>query len=277
MPMISVSHMTALDAEPELMVEAAARAGFDGVGLRIFPPRHAPDQYPITGDAARSKMLRRLADDHGIRIFEAESFGLDAHFSPDPYSRALETAALLGADVIVSAGIDDDTGRLVANYNWLAEAAAQHGIRMTMEFMPYRGMKTLDSALAVHAAVAHPNAKLLIDAIHLSRSGAGVADIAAIPDRSIIGHFHICDAPAIAPERIEDKQAESRVGRLYPGEGGLPLAELMALLPSDCSISLEAPHRDLQDRTAEQRVMAAGKVTRAWFKALSANNGKMDG
>src|SRR5690606_21816853 len=84
-PMICVSHMTALDAEPELMVEAAARAGFDGVGLRIFPPRHAPNQYPITGDAARSKALRRLADDQGIRIFEAESFGLDAHFLPDAY------------------------------------------------------------------------------------------------------------------------------------------------------------------------------------------------
>ena len=276
-PMICISHMTALNAEPEHMVEAAARAGFDGVGLRIFPPRHAPDQYPITGDLSRTKALRRLADDNGIRIFEAESFGIDAGFTPDPYSRALETAALLGADVIVSAGIDDDAGRLAANYNWLAEAAVQHGIRVAMEFMPYRGMKTLDAALSVHAAVAHPNAKLLIDAIHLSRSGAGVAEIQAMPDRSIIGHFHICDAPAIAPERTEDKQAESRVGRLYPGEGGLPLAELVALLPSNCSISLEAPHRDQQNWTAEQRVMSAGKVTRAWFETVMASRTKLGG
>jgi sugar phosphate isomerase/epimerase len=263
--MICLSHLTALDAEPEVMVEAAARAGFEGVGLRVFPPRHAPEKYPITGDAARTRALRRQADDAGIRIFEAESFGIDGDFEPAPYTRALETAAELGAGVIVSAGIDEDAGRLSANYRWLAEAAAKHGILMVMEFMPYRGMKTLAAALDMHRAVDHPNAKLLIDVIHLSRSGAGVADIAAIPDRSIIGHFHICDAPATPPERLEDKLKESREGRLYPGEGGLPLRELVALLPEGCSISLEAPHRDQHDWPATQRVLAAGRVTLGWF------------
>lgn len=263
--MICVSHLTALDAEPEVMIDAAARAGFEGVGLRIFPPRHAPDQYPITGDPVRTKALKKRADDRGIRIFEAESFGIDGNFEPNPYARALETAAELGAGVIVSAGIDDDAGRLAANYNWLAEAASQLGILMVMEFMPYRGMRTLPAALAMHRAVSHPNAKLLIDAIHLSRSGATAADIAAIPDRSIIGHFHICDAPAIAPAELEDKLAESRSGRLYPGEGGLPLRELVSLLPKGCSISLEAPHRDQQTWAPTDRVLAAGRATLAWL------------
>lgn len=264
--MICVSHMTALDAPPEEMVVAAARAGFDGVGLRIFPPRHAPGQYPVTGDRPRTRALRQLADDHGIRIFEAESFGIGEEFHPDDYSRALETAAELGAGVIVAAGIDDDAGRLAARYRWLAEAAAGHGIRMVMEFMPYRGMKTLDAALAMHRAVDHPNARLLIDAIHLSRSGAGLADMAAIPDRSIIGHFHICDAPAIPPAMLEDKLTESRVGRLYPGQGGLPLAGLVDLLPPGCSISLEAPHRDQQGWPPADRVLDAGRVTLDWLR-----------
>jgi sugar phosphate isomerase/epimerase len=263
--MISISHLTALDAEPELMVETAARAGFEGVGLRIFPPRHAPEQYPVTGDANRTRALRRRADDLGIRIFEAESFGIGGAFRPDPYARALETAAALGAGVVVSAGIDDDPARLAVNYRWLAEAAAEHGILMVMEFMPYRGMKSLDAALAMHRAVDHPNAKLLIDAIHLSRTGAGVAEIAAIPDRSIIGHFHICDAPAVPPARIEDKQEESRTGRLYPGEGGLPLTELVALLPEGCPVSLEAPHRDQQGWPPEERILAAGRATLGWL------------
>lgn len=264
--MISVSHLTALDLPPEEMVIAAATAGFEGVGLRIFPPAHAPDQYPVTGDRARTKALRQLADDRGIRIFEAESFGIGPDFTPAPWERALETAAELGAGVVVSAGIDDDAGRLAANYRWLAETAAVYGIRVAMEFMPYRGMKTLAAALAMHRAVDHPNAKLLIDAIHLSRSGAGVADIAAIEDRaSVIGHFHICDAPANIPEQLDDKLSESRAGRLYPGEGGLPLAELLALLPEDCPISLEAPHRDQQDWAPADRVLAAGRVTLGWL------------
>lgn len=259
--MICVSHMTALDAEPERMVEAAARAGFEGVGLRIFPPRHAPAQYPVTGDPARIRALRKRADDAGIRIFEAESFGIGPDFDPDAYMRSLDTARLLGAGMIVSAGIDDDLSRLADRYRWLAERAADHGIVLAMEFMPYRGMKTLAQALEVHAAVGHPNARLLIDAVHFSRSGAGIADLAAIPDRRIIGHFHICDAPASPPATLEEKLAESREARLYPGEGGLPLREMLALLPDGCSISLEAPHRDQQGWSVEDRLMAAGRVT----------------
>jgi sugar phosphate isomerase/epimerase len=268
--MICVSHLTALDAEPERMVEAAARAGFEGVGLRIFPPRHAPGQYPITGDKARTQALRKLANDAGIRIFEAESFGIGPEFEPASYSRALETAAELGAGVIVSAGIDDDLSRLAARYHWLAEQAAAHGICMAMEFMPYRGMKTLAQALEVHAKVGHPNARLLIDAVHVSRSGASVADLAAIPDKKIIGHFHICDAPATPPPTEAEKLAESREGRLYPGEGGLPLREMLALLPEDCSISLEAPHRDQHGWSVEDRLKSAGRATLSYLRPLQA-------
>ena len=262
--MICISHLTALDAEPELMVEAAAKAGFDGLGLRIFPPSHAPDQYPIVGDWPRIRRLRAMADDLGVRIFEAESFGIDKDFTPDSYARALEAAAALGAGLVVSAGIDEDVDRLAENYRWLAEAAAGHGVLMVMEFMPYRGMRTLPDALAMHRAVDHPNAKLLIDAIHLSRSGAGVAEIGAIPDRSIIGHFHISDAPAVPPAKLEDKLAESRSGRLYPGEGGLPLRALVELLPEGCPISLEAPHRDQQGWAPAERILSAGEVTLQW-------------
>lgn len=264
--MISVSHMTALDAEPERMIDAAAKAGFQGVGLRIFPPRHAPDQYPVAGDWPRIRSLRTRAEDQGIRVFEAESFGIGPDFQPDDFARALEAAEALNAGVIVSAGIDDDLDRLAENYGWLAEASASHGIRMAMEFMPYRGMKTLADALSVHAKVNHPNARLLIDAVHLSRGGAGIVDLAAIPDRSIIGHFHICDAPAAIPATDAAKMAESREARLYPGQGSLPLRDMLALLPDDCSISLEAPHRDQQHWSVEERVMDAGRVTLGFLR-----------
>jgi sugar phosphate isomerase/epimerase len=265
--MICISHMTALDAEPERMVVAAAKAGFEGVGLRIFPPKHAPGQYPVTGDRPRIRALRALADDSGIRIFEAESFGIGPDFQRDDYLRALEAADALGAGVIVSAGIDDDLDRLAENYLWLAESASRHGIRMAMEFMPYRGMRTLADALRVHGLVGHPNAKLLVDAVHLSRTGADVADLAALPDLSIIGHFHICDAPAEFPASNEDKMRESREARLYPGQGGLPLREMIALLPADCSISLEAPHRDQASWSVEERVSDAGRVTLDFLRA----------
>ena len=58
--MICVSHLTALDAPPELFITAAANAGFTGVGLRVLPPRHAPLQYPVAVDPLRAEMFQPL-------------------------------------------------------------------------------------------------------------------------------------------------------------------------------------------------------------------------
>ena len=135
--MISVSHLTALDASPEEFLDGAAAAGFEGVGLRIIPPKHTPAQWPVVGDKPRIKALRKRADDLGIRIFEAESFMMEADADMATLQRGLEAAAELGVSCLVSAGADPDEERLVAGYAALGEAAARFGIVAGMEFMAF--------------------------------------------------------------------------------------------------------------------------------------------
>ena len=263
--MISVSHLTALDAPPEEFIADAAAAGFEGVGLRIFPPKHAPNQWPVVGDRPRVAALKRQADDLGIRIFEAESFGMAADVRVSALGPALETAAELGASYIVSGGIDDDEERLVAGYAALGEAAQSFGLGMAIEFMPTRPMRSLADAVRVLRKVAHPNAKLLIDALHLARSGGAPEDVAVLDPRTI-AYIHLCDAPAerTAPSLVE----ESRAGRLYPGEGGLPLHRLMELLPADMSLSLEAPNGLHAALPPRERLRLAGESTLRFVAAM---------
>lgn len=266
--MICVSHLTALDAAPELFMTSAAQAGFTGVGLRLLPPRHAPLQYPIAGDLRRCKTLRAQADDLGIAVFEAESFAMEADASIGTFLPGLEAGAVLGASVLVSGAVDPDETRLVENYVRLAEAAAEFGITMAIEFMPSRPMKSLRDGLRVLDKVDHPNARLLIDVLHLIRSGGTIEELAAVPEDKI-AYVHLSDAPLAHPGQ-EGLTPESRAGRLYPGEGELPLAALFSVLRRDIAVSLEAPHRDQQDLPPTERVRRAGAQTLSFMRGIRA-------
>ena len=60
-----------------------------------------------------------------------------------------------------------------------------------------------------------------------------------------------------------DGSREARTGRLLPGEGVLPLAELVAALPEGAPLAVEAPCRATADLPAAERAKRA-------FHALSA-------
>jgi sugar phosphate isomerase/epimerase len=270
--LICVSNLTALDATPEEFIDGAAAGGFEGCGLRILPPKHAPDQYPIAVNPQWTRELRKRADDRGIRIWEAESFGIDRDTDVDELRFALEAAAVLGAKWIVSGGIDDDESRLVANYAKLAEAAHCFGLGMAIEFMPSRPMRSLADALRVHAKVDHSNAKLLIDALHLERSGGTPEDVSRI-DPAKLAYVQACDAAqALPPPTLQALIEESRSGRLYPGEGILPLTRLYDVLPADIPTSLEAPHARHAHLPPAERLKLAGAATVRFVAAMRARH-----
>lgn len=262
--MIAVSHLTTLDASPEDFLDHAAAAGFDGVGLRILPTKHAPGLWPVAGDLPRAKRLRAKADDLGLAVLEIEAFSVWPDMKVDEMLPGLEAGGILGARFVLAAGIDEDEGRLADNFAALCDAAAGFGITVAMEFMPFRPMATLPQALRIHRAVGRKNARLLVDTLHLSRSGAKPADVFKL-DRSLLGYIHLCDAAAIIPPASEFTN-EARNGRFYPGEGGLPLRELIGGLSPDVPISLEAPNPRYADRSAAQRVRIAGDVTRRFIE-----------
>jgi sugar phosphate isomerase/epimerase len=106
------------------------------------------------------------------------------------------------------------------------------------------------------------NASVLIDALHFSRSGGVPSDIAGI-DGSLLRYAQICDAAAIIPGERSDLIREARSGRLLPGEGALPLRELVAVLPATIPLSIEAPVRATAGLPPLERARRAYRSMRA--------------
>lgn len=264
--LVSISHLTALEASPEEFIDLAAEFGFGAVGIRNRPPQHTADRWPIAGDLKRSQQLGERARDRGIAIFEGETFSIWPDFSVSSMMPGLESAAAMGVKAIVSAGIDEDEARLTDSYRKLAEAAQPFEITVGIEFMPFQKLKSLEQAKRVQANVGADNARILIDALHLSRSGGSISEVEQLPP-DMIAYIHLCDAPATLPSASEFA-VEARGARLYPGEGGLDLAGLLHAVGPDMPVSLEAPHRDHGHLPPRELVRLAAASTMAFIDKI---------
>ena len=108
----------------------------------------------------------------------------------------------------------------------------------------------------------YSNASVLIDALHFSRSGGWPSHIAGI-DASLLKYAQICDAVAAIPSEAGDLIREARTGRLLPGEGALPLRDLVAALPAAIPLSIEAPVRATAGLSALERAQRAYRAMQA--------------
>jgi sugar phosphate isomerase/epimerase len=140
--------------------------------------------------------------------------------------------------VVNAVVIEQDRARAVDEFGLFARMAGERGLAATIEFMPLMWPATLAEALAFLDDVGAVNGKLLLDAMHVYRSGASTAEVAAI-DPAMIAYVQLCDVPM--PARTDNYGEEARHERLGPGEGDLPLANFLRALPADVAVGLEVP------------------------------------
>lgn len=239
-PPIGLGHFTFLDLDPAALVALAARSGYSFVGLRLHPVTRGGLCYALApGSAAMRALKRQLADD-GIGVYDIESVVIDAAFEPQALVPVLDSARELGARRLNCCGDDGEQSRLLANFARLCELAANAGLGVDLECMAWRTVDSIDKAAALLAGAARDNAGLLIDALHLARCGGSAQALAALPD-AWLRSVQLCDAPARAPASTEALIAEARAGRLPPGEGALPLSELLTAMPASAVYSVEVP------------------------------------
>ena len=217
---ISLSHLTVLDVGPPDLITMAAEAGFKSVGIRLTSPIAGGIEYPLRPGSARMKAtLRRMADSD-VRIFDIEVVRLAPETDVQSYAEIFEAGAELGAQR-VGVNVDDpDRARTIDRFAQLCDLAARSNLAVDLEFMIWRPVARLEDAVAIVTAAGRPNGTILVDALHLSRSGGTPAAVASV-DPALIGSMQICDAPKQAPEPsgIID---EARSDRLLPGDGDLP-------------------------------------------------------
>jgi len=255
---LGLAHLTALDLSPPALVAEAARAGFASVGLRVVPATPGGPAYPTRVGTEAHRALKQILAAEGVRVSDIEFIQLTPDIDVQAFAGMFEAAADLGAISVTVSGDDRDHARLTAHFAELCDLALAFGLRVDLEFMRWRAIGALPQALAIVAQAGKPNGAILVDALHLTRSGGKAADLISIPDEWLRA-AQICDAGADVPATEAAIIAEAREGRLPPGEGALPLGDLLEALPADAFLSVEMPMPALETRA---RIAAAHDATR---------------
>src|SRR5579883_781118 len=218
MPLLSLPHITMLDASPPEVVRAAAAAGFNAVCLRLFPTMAGERQHPIIGDTPMMRETHAILADTGLQVLDIEAIWLKPDTKADSYLKGFEAAAKLGAKVIQSIGNDPDEDRLTNNYASLCAAAAPFGLTVDLEFMLAASTNSLQKTRRIVANSGALNAGLLIDCLHIYRCGTRVEELLDV-DPDLIHVFQLCDGDAKAPVGPEALNHEARFNRRLLGEG----------------------------------------------------------
>ncbi len=239
-PPLGIAHFTTIGVEPLAYVEMAAHIGYTQVGLRLYPAFPGAPFYEIpTGSSLMKAMQARLADT-GLSIYDIEFVVVDDSFEPESLKVVLESAGELGAKRLSVCGDDADGARMVANIVGLADLARPFGITIDIENMPWRKVATFAQAVQLARDTGLSNVGALLDALHFTRGGGAPADLRMVPPQ-LIKSFQLCDATGPCPSSNDALIAEARGGRKLPGEGTLPLIELLKAVPQDCVLSVEVP------------------------------------
>lgn len=267
---LNLNYPPAGNAAPLDVIEAAAAAGFQSVGVRITGRRPEDAYVPVVGNDDAIAALRERTTGHGMRMSSITGYGFFPDVPLDAHARVLEATARLGSDLIVLNVYYEDQVAFAGALARLCEVAAGYGVRVGVEFMPFSGLRTLAQARDAIYCSGAPNAGYVIDALHLMRSGGSPGDLSAI-DASRIYLGQLCDAPARKQRPSDDDlRAEARAHRLYPGEGDAPLYELLDALPAGLEIEIEVPRSDDIQLPLPQRARKVGRLFRGYMDAYEA-------
>jgi sugar phosphate isomerase/epimerase len=261
---ISLASGVVPELGPLETIQAAAFGGFDAVGLWV-----EPESWTVQS----TKDCRTALSETGLELLDVEVIWLKPDSDMSAQKKVIDIGAELGAKNVLCVASDPDMMANTARLAELCRHAEGSGMRVALEFGIFTEVKNLQMAMAVLDEVAHPLRALLIDPIHVDRSGTTVGEIAAVP-RELLPYAQFCDAPGKRPDSNDfDAIITDAIDlREQCGEGGLDLAAIYNALPAAIPLSIELRSKALRDRypDADERAKAVATATRRWFSEYAA-------
>ncbi|MFA7585228.1 MAG: sugar phosphate isomerase/epimerase [Novosphingobium sp.] len=241
-------------------IEAARSGGFDAVGLWVDPAEWTADH---------TRAAKVALAETGLPLLDVEVVWLKPDSALDDHHKILDVGMELGARNVLCVSSEPDHGRTAEWLEGLCRHAEGSALRVALEFGIFTEVKNMGQALAILDQVSHPQKALLIDPIHVDRSGSNIADIAKI-DPALLPYAQFCDARAQRPDPADFNAViiDAIDLREQCGEGALPLKELLANLPADIPLSIELRSRALREAYADpgERAGAVAATTRRWME-----------
>ena len=243
------------------MVSAAHAAGFDMTGLWV-------DLDHWTNATTRDIKSRLASTD--VTVLDVEVVWIQPGPSNPNHKKTIDIGAELGAHFVLIVSSDPDRSATQHKFEELCVHAGSNNMIAVLEFLPITEIKSLTDALDVVESVAHPSSGILVDTLHLIRSGSSIEALRAA-DPGLFPYCQIADASAALPDPSFDRlMSEAIDGRLLPGDGELPLLDIMNVLPTDLPVSPEIRSLALREKYPDitDRARAIFQSCRAFLDDL---------
>lgn len=215
-------------------IVAAAVAG-DYRGVTIWPSDVARAQ----AEGLSLTDVKAFIHDHGLVVTDVDCLlGWTEQALPKPgeamveivsTDRFLEIAEALDADSINVAqgfGSELDLDRAAEDLAKVARRAAETGRNVNFEFLPWCGVPDVTTCLDLLERTGCANTTIMFDSWHWFRGARDLEALKRIPGARI-GSTQWNDAPDVPADEL---MVEAMEARLLPGEGDIPLVELVRTL-----------------------------------------------
>jgi 2-keto-myo-inositol isomerase len=255
-------------------IRVAGQAGYDVIELRDGKL----DRFLTQGSLDDVRRMLREASVAAWTINALDRIGVDGAVGTaravtrcrelSRYSQAIECPWVLvvpgPTDGRTDAQVTKDTA---ATLREMADAAAEFGISVAFEFMgfPWSAVRDVAGAWAVVQEANRPNLGIIVDTAHFYAGGSTLESIREVdPERLVV--LHINDVEDVPKPDITDGH------RLYPGEGVIPLQEILGAVRAtgwDGVLSVELFREEYwqQDPLAVARE-AKAKTVAVWERVL---------
>lgn len=214
-------------AQVRALIDAAAGAGFDGVEFWV----HHHDW--AVADGMSSEEYFDYFKQRGLAMVAAELtdkwLTSDRREVADGNEHLLDVAERAGAKSILAVAREFPSfEEATAGLGHLCDLAAEHGLGVSLELVPFGGVPNIAAIARVLDKVDRDNLGVCLDAWHWhrQRGGPDFDTLRTIPPERI--HILQLDDAAVTP--ADDPVAETMTARLLPGEGAVDIPRLLGVL-----------------------------------------------
>ena len=270
----SLAYLTIPGTSPMDQIRIAKEAGYDSVSLRTIP-MHLPGEpeFLLHKDAELFEATKQALKEYDMPLMDIELARVRPDLDINEYEPAFEKAAELGGTDVLGSIWTRDRAYYTDQVGKIADMAKKYGLNYNVEFLPWSGMRNVQEAITLVDTVNTDNLYIMVDTLHAGRAGVTAAELKRT-DPKYFHFMHLCDGPA-GPDgdpvldNIKDELMlfTAREGRLYPGEGVMDIAGMVAALP-ELPLSIELPNlKRIEELGVAGHAKRCLDTAKAYFKA----------
>ena len=209
-------------------VEAAAKAGFKGVGIWHSDLDHTLERRSL-------KEMKKILDDNGMKWVELEFLrdwfveGELKRQSDIERKKLLEASQALNAKHVKVGDFErkkTPMPKLIDSFAALCAEADKYGAKIGYELMPFGMLDTLKDSLTMIKGAGAKNGGIIFDLWHVAKLGISYEEVSRVPLKYIVG-VEINDGTFTAPWSLHEDTINHR---RFCGEGEFDVKGFVAAM-----------------------------------------------